>query len=99
MLTAKKHGHDPLKYYAHILKEIPHCKTFSDYEKLLPWNVQLHDSGETNSFFHHYIQNLRISTSPIIDRTFQTIQNFQEICEYKTIRRLSQSHTEKLCLN
>jgi hypothetical protein len=28
-----------MKYYEFILKQIPHCKTFDDYEKLLPWNI------------------------------------------------------------
>ena len=27
------------RYYVHILKNIPHCKTVEDYEKLLPWNI------------------------------------------------------------
>jgi len=39
MLTAKRHGLNPLAYYVHILKTIPHCKSFSDFEKLLPWNI------------------------------------------------------------
>jgi transposase len=39
VITARHHGHEPMKYYEFILKQIPHCKTFDDYEKLLPWNV------------------------------------------------------------
>jgi transposase len=38
--TAKLHGHDPYHYYVKLLKNIPHCKTVEDYEKLLPWNIQ-----------------------------------------------------------
>ena len=39
--TAKLHGLDPYRYYVHIMKKIPHCKTIEDHEKLLPWNVNL----------------------------------------------------------
>ena len=38
--TAKNHGLDPYHYYVKILKEIPHCQTVEDYEKLLPWNLK-----------------------------------------------------------
>jgi transposase len=41
IISAKHHGLDPMAYYTFILKEIPLCKTFDDYEKLLPWNVHL----------------------------------------------------------
>lgn len=37
--TAKLHGHDPYHYYEIVLKQLPHCKTVEDYEKLLPWNT------------------------------------------------------------
>lgn len=37
--TAKLHGHDPYYYYVKLLKNIPHCKSVEDYEKLLPWNM------------------------------------------------------------
>jgi len=40
VLTAKHHGLDPYEYYVKVLKEIPHCKTFNDYEALLPWNIE-----------------------------------------------------------
>jgi transposase len=39
--TAKKHGLDPYHYYIKLLKGLPHCKNLVDYEKLLPWNIQL----------------------------------------------------------
>jgi len=39
IISAKHHGLDPMSYYTHILKHIPLCKSFDDYEKLLPWNV------------------------------------------------------------
>jgi len=39
--TAKLHGLDPYHYYVKLLKKIPHCKTVEDYEKLLPWNIEL----------------------------------------------------------
>lgn len=37
---AKLHGHDPYHYYVKLLKNIPHCKSVEDYEKLLPWNMK-----------------------------------------------------------
>ncbi len=37
--TAKLHGHDPYHYYVKVLKQIPHCQSVEDYEKLLPWNI------------------------------------------------------------
>jgi transposase len=39
--TAKLHGLDPYHYYVKVLKSIPHCNSVDDYEKLLPWNIQL----------------------------------------------------------
>ena len=39
VITARHHGHEPMRYYEYILKRIPYCRTFDDYEKLLPWNV------------------------------------------------------------
>lgn len=39
--TAKKHGLDPYYYYLNVLKALPLCKSVEDYEKLLPWNIQL----------------------------------------------------------
>lgn len=39
--TAKKHGLDPYHYYVHLLKALPLCKSVEDYEKLLPWNLQI----------------------------------------------------------
>ena len=38
--TAKAHGLDPYQYYVMLLKNVPHCKTVEDYEKLLPWNIK-----------------------------------------------------------
>lgn len=39
--TAKLHGFDPYHYYVKLLKNIPHCVSVEDYEKLLPWNMKL----------------------------------------------------------
>jgi transposase len=39
--TAKQHGLDPYHYYVKLLKNIPHCQSLEDYEKLLPWNIKL----------------------------------------------------------
>lgn len=39
--TAKLHGLEPYHYYTAILKALPFCKVAEDYEKLLPWNIQL----------------------------------------------------------
>jgi transposase len=38
-LTAKVHQLNPLDYIVYVLKQIPHCQNFNDYEKLLPWNL------------------------------------------------------------
>ena len=40
--TAKLHGLEPYRYYVTILKNIPHCQTVEDFEKLLPWNIAEH---------------------------------------------------------
>jgi transposase len=32
---------DPYQYYHALLKKIPHCQKISDYEALLPWNINL----------------------------------------------------------
>jgi len=39
--TALAHNLNPYDYYAAMLKQIPHCQTVEDYEKLLPWNIKL----------------------------------------------------------
>lgn len=39
--TAIEHGFDPYRYYVEICKKIPNCQTLEDYEKLLPWNIEL----------------------------------------------------------
>jgi len=39
--TAKEHGFDPYRYYVEILKNIPNCQKLEDYEKLLPWHIEL----------------------------------------------------------
>jgi transposase len=44
MVTAKRHNLDPLKYYVTLLKRIPYCKTFEDYDQLLPWNIKRNPS-------------------------------------------------------
>lgn len=39
--TAKLHNLDPYHYYVMLLKNLPHCSSVDDYEKLLPWNIGL----------------------------------------------------------
>ena len=39
--TAKLHNLDPYHYYVMLLKNIPRCQSVEDYEKLLPWNINL----------------------------------------------------------
>lgn len=39
--TAKLHGLDPYHYYVKLLQSLPLCNSLDDYEKLLPWNIQL----------------------------------------------------------
>ena len=40
-ITAKHHGLNPFKYLESIFTRIPLCKSIEDYEKLLPWNIDL----------------------------------------------------------
>jgi transposase len=37
--SAKLHDLDPVKYLAHVFKELPNCKVVADYEALLPYAV------------------------------------------------------------
>lgn len=39
ILTARLHGLDPVKYMTHVLTVLPTCKTWDEYDRLLPWNV------------------------------------------------------------
>jgi transposase len=39
--TAKLHGLDPYRYYVQIMEQIPYCETVEDYEKLLPWHIDM----------------------------------------------------------
>lgn len=39
--TAKANGLEPFAYLRHLFTELPTAKTVDDYEKLLPWNVDL----------------------------------------------------------
>ena len=38
--TARNHGIEPCAYLTAIFKAIPTCKSFDDFEQLLPWNYQ-----------------------------------------------------------
>lgn len=40
ILTAKHHGLNPTTYFETVLKRAPHCNTFKDWQKLLPWNLK-----------------------------------------------------------
>ncbi len=44
--SAILHGFDPYHYYVAIMKAIPYCQTVEDYEKLLPWAIELPKVGE-----------------------------------------------------
>ena len=37
--TARQHGHEPYRYFLHILREVPHCRSVEDFEALLPWRL------------------------------------------------------------
>ena len=37
--TAKANGHEPYSYLRHIFAKLPYATTLSEYEALLPWNV------------------------------------------------------------
>ena len=39
--TAKLHGLDPYRYYVQIMEKIPYCETVEDFEKLLPWHINM----------------------------------------------------------
>jgi transposase len=39
--TAKLHGLDPYHYCVILLKRLPHCKSLEDYERVLPWNIEM----------------------------------------------------------
>jgi len=47
--TALAHNFDPYAYYIKIFKEMPHCQTVEDYEKLLPWNIELEKVRHTKA--------------------------------------------------
>ena len=44
--TAIEHGFDPYRYYVEICKKIPSCQKLEDYEKLLPWRIELKKVGK-----------------------------------------------------
>lgn len=43
--TALLYELDPQIYIETLLKRIPYCRTVEDYEKLLPWNIDLDDTS------------------------------------------------------
>ena len=45
--TAIEHGFDPYRYYVEICKRVPNCQKLEDYEKLLPWNIELEKVRKT----------------------------------------------------
>ena len=47
--TAKANNLEPEEYLRNIFEQAPYCETKEDWEKLLPWNIELKpfdDSGE-----------------------------------------------------
>lgn len=46
--TALLHKLDPYQYYVMILKKLPYCQQVEDYEKLLPWHIELPKTTPTN---------------------------------------------------
>ncbi len=40
---------DPYRYYVAILGQIPVCQTLEDYEKLLPWHIELEKVRKTKA--------------------------------------------------
>ena len=38
--TAKMHLLNPVAYLKYLFTELPQCKTVSDYEALLPYNIE-----------------------------------------------------------
>ena len=45
--SARAHKVEPEKYLTIIFKEIPLCKSYEDYEALLPWNIKTRLNKET----------------------------------------------------
>lgn len=43
--SALLHNIDPYHYYVAIMKAIPYCQTVEDFEKLLPWNIEIPKVG------------------------------------------------------
>lgn len=43
--SALLHELDPYHYYVAVMKAIPYCQTAEDYEKLLPWNIEIPKVG------------------------------------------------------
>lgn len=41
--TVKANGHEPYAWLIHVLTHIPNAQTLTDYEALLPWNLQQRD--------------------------------------------------------
>ena len=44
--SALLHKLNPYQYYVAVLQRLPHCESVGDYEKLLPWNIQLDDFSQ-----------------------------------------------------
>ena len=44
VLTARRHGLDPMAYYTDMLKRLPYCVAVEDYVALLPWNWTVSES-------------------------------------------------------
>ena len=44
IMTSRHHKLEPYQYMTDILKKIPHCNSWSDYENLLPWNWRVPDT-------------------------------------------------------
>ncbi|MDP0971505.1 transposase domain-containing protein, partial [Klebsiella pneumoniae] len=36
--TAKVNGQEPYTWLRHVLEQLPHAQSVTDYEALLPWN-------------------------------------------------------------
>ena len=56
--TAQLRKLEPYQYYVEIMKAIPYCKKDEDYEALLPWTIDSHQSDQEGSIAYVFFELL-----------------------------------------
>ena len=46
---AKLHDPNPYRYYVQIMEKIPYCETVEDFEKRLPWHINIKKMAQNQS--------------------------------------------------